>query len=113
MKSKATGIQYKDSSDGLVYDLKIDVKKDASGKIISGLVIGQTLEQNMTSILVCKPGDLKDNLSFGVDFKSALLGEDLLEYRHAIKENFAEDGLNVNHLDLYDLTKFSIDATYE
>lgn len=113
MKTKSTGIQYNDSSDGLVYDLKIEVKRDASGKILSGLVIGQTLEQNMASILVCKPGDLKDNLSFGVDFRSALLGEDLLEYRHKIKEEFTKDGLNVNHLDLYDLTKYNIDAAYE
>ena len=113
MKSKATGIQYNNSSDGLVYDLKIDVKKDGSGKIISGLVIGTTLEQNMASIMIARQGDLKRNLDIGVDFRSALLDADLLEYRHQIKEQFAKDGLNVKHLDLYNIEKFSIDAGYE
>ena len=113
MKSKATGIQYNNSSDGLVYDLKIDVKKDGSGKIISGLVIGATLEQNMASILIASPGDMKMNLDIGVDFRSALLDADLLQHRHQIKEQFAKDGLNVKHLDLYNIEKFSIDATYE
>ena len=113
MKSKATGVQYNDSSDGLVYDLKIDVKKDDSGKIISGLVIGATLEQNMASILIARKGDLKRDLEFGIDFRSALLDDDLLEYRHNIKEQFSKDGLTVNHLDLYDIKKFSIDAGYE
>ena len=113
MKSKATGVQYRDSTDGATYDLKVDVKKDKWGKIVSGLVIGATLEQNMASILIAEPGDFKANLTLGVGLRSALLGEDLLEYRHAIKEQFAQDGLNVKHLDLYNLQKFSIDAEYE
>lgn len=113
MKSKATGIQYQDSSDSSVYDLKIEVVKDQFGKIISGLVIGKTLEQNMASLMVAEPGDFKANLSLGVGLRSALLDEDLLKYRHAIKNQFALDGMNIKHLDLYNLQKFSIDAEYE
>ena len=113
MKSKATGIQYNDSTDGSTYDLKVEVVRDQFGKIVSGLVIGETLEQNMASILIAEPGDFKANLSLGVGLRSALLGEDLLEYRHQIKEQFAQDGLNVKHLELYNLQKFSIDAEYE
>lgn len=113
MKSKAIGIQYNDSSDETVYDLKVEVVKDAFGKITSGLVIGSTLEQNMASLLIAEPGDFKANLSLGVGLRSALLGEDLLEYRHAIKEQFAQDGLTISHLDLYNLEEFSIDAEYE
>jgi len=45
--------------------------------------------------------------------RSALLDEDLLKYRHAIKEQFALDGMTVKHLDLYNLQRFSIDAEYE
>lgn len=113
MKSKATGIQYQDSSNGQVYDLKIEVVKDQFGKIVSGLVIGDTLEQNMASILIAEPGDFKANLGLGVGLRSALLDEDLLKYRHAIKNQFSLDNLNVKHLDLYNLQKFNIDAEYE
>ncbi|SEG39562.1 hypothetical protein SAMN05421847_2193 [Halpernia humi] len=113
MKSKATGIQYKDSLDGKNYDLKINIVKDQYGRIISGLVIGETLEQNMASILIAEPGDFKSNLLLGVGLRSSLLDEDLLKYRHAIKQQFALDGLNVNHLELYNLQNFSIDAEYE
>lgn len=113
MKSKATGIQYKDSLDGKNYDLKINIVKDQYGRIISGLVIGDTLEQNMASILVAEPGDFKLNLLLGVGLRSSLLSEDLLKYRHSIKQQFALDGLNVKHLELYNLQNFSIDAEYE
>ncbi|KMQ70307.1 hypothetical protein [Chryseobacterium koreense] len=113
MKSKATGIQYQDSADSSVYDLKVQVVKDAFGKIVSGMVIGATLEQNMASIMIAEPGDLKANLTLGVGLRSALLDEDLLKYRHAIKQQFATDGINIKHLDLYNLQKFSIDAEYE
>ena len=113
MKSKATGIQYNDNSNGQVYDLKIEVVKDQFGKIVSGLVIGETMEQNMASLMVAEPGDFKLNLLLGVGLRSSLLDEDLLKYRHAIKQQFALDGLNVKHLELYNLQNFSIDAEYE
>lgn len=112
MKKKDFGIQYKSNNNG-DFELDIDVQKDSAGRIISGLVLENTLEQNIASILIAEPGDFKDNLSLGVGMRSALLDEDLLPYRHQIKEQFAFDGLTVNHLDLYDLKKFSIDAEYE
>ncbi|WP_234111466.1 hypothetical protein [Chryseobacterium sp. R2A-55] len=113
MKRKDTGIQFIDSTDLSRYDLKIKVVKDEFGMIVSGFVIGKTLEQNMASILIAEPGDFKGDLTLGVGLRSALLDEDLLKYRHAIKEHFAMDGINVKHLDLYNLQKFSIDAEYE
>ena len=112
MKSKDFGIQYISKNEG-IFTLDIQVQKDVSGRIISGLMLGNTLQQNMASILIAEPGDLKNNLSMGVGIRSALLDEDLLPYRHQIKEQFAKDGLYVKHLDLYNLKKFSIDAEYE
>lgn len=109
---KDFGIQYKSNNDGN-FSLDINVIKDSSGRILSGLVLGNTLQQNMASILIAEPGDLKNNLTVGVGMRSALLDEDLLPYRHKIKEQFAKDGLVVSHLDLYDLKKFSIQAEYE
>lgn len=112
MKSKSTGIQYKNST-GTVYGLAINVVRNADGKIISGLTIGDTLPQNMASMLIAEPGDLKTDLSLGVGLRSALMDEDLLEYRHQIKEQFAKDNLTVKHLNLYNLQKFDIDAEYD
>jgi len=112
MKRKDTGIQYKSNNAG-GFDLDIRIIKDSAGRIVSGLTIGETLEQNMACILVAEPGDFKENLSLGVGMRSALLDEDLLPYRHKIKEQFAMDGLNVINLDLYNLLNFSIDAEYE
>ncbi|PWN62314.1 hypothetical protein [Chryseobacterium oncorhynchi] len=112
MKQKDFGIQYISKNNG-VFALDINIKRDSSGRITSGLVLGNTLQQNMASILIAEPGDLKNQLSVGVGIRSALLDEDLLQYRHLIKSQFAKDGLVVKHLDLYNLTKFSIDAEYE
>ncbi|MCC2590366.1 hypothetical protein [Chryseobacterium sp. MFBS3-17] len=112
MKTKDTGLQMVPASGGN-FDLAVETVRDEPGKIVSGLVLGQTLEQNMACILIAEPGDLKGNLNLGVGFRSALLGESLLEYRHQIKEQFAADGIVIKHLDLYDLKKFKIDAEYE
>lgn len=112
MKRKDFGIQYTTTKDGN-FDLDIKVLRDTSGKILSGVVLGVTMEQNMACILIAEPGDYKGNADLGVGLRSALLGEDLLEYRHLIKQQFAKDGVNIKHLDLYTLNKFSIDAEYE
>lgn len=113
MKNKGVGIQYNDSESSELFDLKIEVVRNAENKIISGLVIGSTKPQNEASILIARPGEFKTMPLLGVGLGDALLGEDLLEYRHRIREQFAMDGLNVKHLDLYNLQKFSIDADYE
>ena len=114
MKSKATGIQYIDNQDqGEIFDLKIDVVRDENGQILSGLVFGSTQHQNEASILIARKGEYKLNPLLGVGIGDALLGENLLEYRHKIREHFASDGLNVKHLDFYNLKNFSIDAESE
>lgn len=112
MKRKDFGIQYTTTEDGN-FDLDIKVLRDSSDKIISGVVLGITMEQNMACMLIAEPGDYKGNVDLAIGLRSALLGEDLLEYRHLIKEQFAKDGINIKHLDLYNLNKFSIDAEYE
>ena len=114
MKSKATGIQYIDNEDqGDLFDLKIEVVRDASGQIVSGLVIGATQPQNEASILIARKGEFKLNPLLGVGISDALLSENMLEFRHRIREHFAMDGLNVKALDFYNLQNFSIDAEYE
>ena len=112
MKTKDFGIQLIPTASGN-FDLSIEVMKDEHGKIVSGLVLGATLEQNMACLLIAEPGDFKANPTLGVGLRSALLDEEMLEYRHQIKEQFANDGLNVKHLQLYNLKEFEIDAEYE
>ncbi|MDK7376062.1 hypothetical protein QP519_11015 [Weeksella virosa] len=114
MKTKATGVQLVDSTDdGELFDLKIDVVRDEHGVVLGGLVLGSTQKQNEASILLARPGEVKTMPTLGVGITDALLSEDLLEFRHRIREHFAMDGLNVRSLDFYNLNKFSIDAEYK
>ncbi|MFV8392741.1 hypothetical protein [Flavobacterium sp. LB2P6] len=111
---KSIGIQLNDNNDsGDVLDLKINVIRDSAGKIISGLVIGDALEQNKAIILIAHEGQLKGNPDLGVGIGDIALSSDYLEYRHKIREHFAKDGLTVETLDLYENKPIKIIANYE
>lgn len=110
---KGTAIQLNDSvTGGELFDLKIQVQRDQSGKILSGLCIGQTTEQNQALLLILHPGESKEYPTIGVGLGDCLLDDDLLEYRHSVRRNFAADGLQISKLDLYDLKKIDIKAAY-
>jgi len=112
--SKDIGIQViGDASEGNVMDLKIQVQRNALGLISQGVVIGNTLEQNKAFILIAHPSDFKMNPTLGVGIQDILLGSNLLEYRHRIREHFAMDGLKVTSLDLYNIDRIKIEAEYE
>ena len=111
---KSIGIQLNDNNDsGDVLDLKINVVRDSAGKIVSGLVIGDTLEQNKAIILIAHEGQLKGNPDVGIGIGDIALSSDYLEYRHKIREHFAKDGLVVETLDLYENKPIKIIANYE
>lgn len=111
---KSIGIQLNDNNDsGDVLDLKINVVRDSAGKIVSGLVVGDTLEQNKAIILIAHEGQLKGNPDVGVGIGDIALSSDYLEYRHKIREHFAKDGLVVETLDLYENKPVKIIANYE
>ncbi len=111
---KDYAIQLEDKADvGSILDLKISVKKDNEGKILSGLCIGSTLEQNKALILIAQPNDFKDNPDLGVGIEDMLMSDDLLEFRHKIREEFAKDGLVIDELDLYSTKRINIEAHYE
>jgi hypothetical protein len=111
---KSIGIQLTDNNDsGDVLDLKINVVRDSAGKIVSGLVIGNTLEQNKAIILIAHEGQLKGNPDVGVGIGDIALSSDYLEYRHKIREHFAKDGLLIETLDLYENKPIKILANYE
>lgn len=111
---KSIGIQFNDNNDSSdVLDLKINVVRDSAGKIVSGLVVGDTLEQNKAIILIAHQGELKATPDLGVGLGDILLSSDYLEYRHKIREHFAKDGLVIETLDLYENKPFKIVANYE
>ncbi len=111
---KSIGIQLTDNNDtGDVLDLKINVVRDSAGKIVSGIVIGDTLEQNKAIILIAHEGQLKGNPDVGIGIGDIALSSDYLEYRHKIREHFAKDGLVVETLDLYENKPIKIIANYE
>ena len=110
---KGVGIQIIDNTDaGDLMDLKIRPERDEKGLIVSGLVIGKTLEQNKALILLAHPGDFKFEPTLGVGIADVLLGDDLLEFRHEIREQFSKDGLVITDLDLYNLDSINIEAHY-
>lgn len=110
---KGFALQLNDNSDNSeLCDLKIDVQRDGSGKITSGVVIGSTLEQNKALLLILQPGELKERPTIGVGLNDILLGEDLLTYRHKIRRNFLADGLTITELNLYKPENISIKAHY-
>ncbi len=107
------GIQLLDSNDGgEIGDLKIQVKRDESGKIVQGIIVGETLEQNIALILISHQGEFKFNPDLGVGIGDLLLSSDYLVYRHRIREHLAKDRLNIKSLDLYENKPLKIEASY-
>lgn len=76
-------------------DVVISVKKDASGKIISGLAIGDTQMQDAYMILSLNQGDLKEDPIAGVNLTSLLRGKfDRGRIRSTIKIGFQRCGVD-------------------
>lgn len=84
-----TGIQLID------YDIAVDVQRDASGLITSGLVLGDILHQNQALILVLHKGDLKSDVSVGVGIDRMLLDNERLTWTREIREQLEMDGQKV------------------
>jgi len=111
---KGFGLQLNDNTDtAALMDLKIDAIVGADGLITSGLVLGNTLQQNKALILIAQTNDFKFAPTLGVGIEDVLLADDLLEYRHKIRHEFNKDGLKVSSLDLYSTDKINIIAAYE
>ena len=111
---KGIGIQLiDDAENGDILDLKIEARRDMNGKIIQGIMVGSTLNQNKALILITQPGEFKFRPEIGVGIEDSLLSDDLLEYRHKIREEFERDGLKVTKVDFYENKPFNVEADYE
>ena len=84
-----TGIQLID------YDIAVDVRLDADGRIDSGLVLGDILAQDQALILSFHKGDLKSDVSVGAGIDRMLLDSDRLTWEREIQEQLEMDGQKV------------------
>lgn len=100
-----TGIQLTD------YDLAVDVRRDADGRISGGLVVGDILYQNQALILAFRKGDLKDDVSVGVGISRMLLDNERLTWQREIQEQLEMDGQQVASVEITD-REIKIKARY-
>lgn len=84
------GIQLED------YDLKIRPARDGSGKIATGVPVGDILRQNQALILTMKQGELKEYPAMGCGIGDMLLEYDPVYWRHRIREQLEMDGQRVS-----------------
>jgi hypothetical protein len=95
------------------YDLQVAPVRAADNKIISGLVVGNTLYQNQAIILQVQPGEIKEMPVLGVGINDVALDDDFLYWRQRIRKHMELDGQDVNEV-RFDLNKkLVIDAAYK
>lgn len=93
------------------YDLAVDVRRDADGRISDGLVVGDILYQNQALILAFRKGDLKADVSVGVGIDRMLLDNERLTWQREIQEQLEMDGQQVSSVEITD-REIKIKARY-
>ncbi|MBF1618905.1 MAG: hypothetical protein HXO42_00190 [Prevotella sp.] len=93
------------------YEAVIQPHRGPDGKIISGLVIGDTLHQNQALILNLHKGELKERPMAGCGISDMLLDNDPIYWRTLIREQLEMDRQTVTNIKI--TTKsIEIDAQY-
>ncbi len=93
------------------YDIDVKVLRDSSGKIVSGMVVGDILAQNQALILQLHKGELKEDPSVGVGISDMLLDSDLQNWSREIREQMELDGQTVDRIVLTE-NELTIEAGY-
>lgn len=94
------------------YQLKVNPVRDSTGKIVSGILIGETISQNTGLILICRKGEFKEVPALGVGIEDVLLDQDYLEWRRRIRMNLELDEQNVRDIKFSSVDNLFIDADY-
>ena len=89
----------------------IKVRRDAQGKILTGLQVGDILRQNQALILALNKGELKERPPVGCGIADMLLDNDPLYWRSLIRQQLEMDRQKVNSVKLT-LKSIDIDANY-
>ena len=93
------------------YEAVIQPHRGPDGKIISGLVIGDTLHQNQALILHLHKGEVKERPMTGCGVSDMLLDNDPIYWRTLIREQLEMDRQTVTNIKI--TTKsIEIDAQY-
>ncbi|WP_294536913.1 hypothetical protein [uncultured Bacteroides sp.] len=93
------------------YDVLISPVRDDDGKIISGMVLGNTLYQNQALIIGAYKGEFKESPYVGAGITDMLLDHDPLAWRTEIREQLELDGQTVDNV-VVSNTGISVDAHY-
>lgn len=96
---------------GADYDIQIQPQRDASGKIASGLVIGNVLYQNQALIIGGYKGEVKEAPYVGAGIGDMLLDHDPLAWRTEIREQLEIDGQTVESVKVSN-SGISVEAHY-
>ena len=93
-------------------DLFIKVKRDISGKISGGLVVGDSIHQNQAVIIEAHEGEIKERPDMGVGVVSSILENDVTGLKRSIAEQLKKDGQNVRKISIDNDFNIMIDASY-
>lgn len=93
------------------YEPRIRLVRDEEGRIIEGLVLGETLPQNQALILTLHQGELKEAPAVGCGISDMLLDHRPLFWRARIREQLEMDGQTVHSIKIT-TTGIHIDARY-
>ena len=94
-------------------DLDIKIVRDADGKIVSGLQIGDVTRQNQRTIILAQKGEIKEAPTMGVGLASFIDDDDPSDLLREIRANLREDGQTVNSCGFNSSGKLVVDANYE
>jgi hypothetical protein len=92
---KGIGIQLNND-----YDLDVKVKKDTTGKILSGLVVGDVTVQNQAVILLAQKGEFKEYPVVGIGINDICNDSDFRLWKREITEQIEKDGQQISRLEL-------------
>lgn len=95
------------------YTLQIKAVRSTTGKIVQGLIIGNTLYQNQALILAANKGEFKQNPALGVGIEGVLLDNDYLEWRRKIRLQLEMDGQTVTTITFNSTDNLTIHANYK
>lgn len=93
------------------FDLSVNVEYDGAGRIVSGLVVGDILNQNQALILALHKGELKSDVSVGVGIDRMINDSDWLSWQREIRDQLEMDGQAVESV-LIDSKSIKIKASY-
>jgi hypothetical protein len=92
---RGTGIQLNED-----YDLAISIRRDAAGKIISGLVVGDIMYQTQALILLAQKGEFKEYPTTGVGLNDIVNDDNSMYWEAEIAGQLKADGQRITRLSL-------------